>query len=81
MQNLSVALLYPLILAAGVLQAFGPPMNGALHKTFENPWLGSLISFAPIVAVLGVMVLCLPAPLPTPNHSQKCLGGPRWGAS
>jgi transporter family-2 protein len=71
MQNLGVALLYPLILVAGALQAFGPPMNGALHKTFENPWLGSLISFAPIVAVLAVMVLCLPAPLPSAEAIEK----------
>jgi transporter family-2 protein len=32
MQNLSAAWLYPVILAAGALQAWGPPMNGALRR-------------------------------------------------
>jgi hypothetical protein len=29
MQNISSAWLYPIIIAAGALQAWGPPMNGA----------------------------------------------------
>ncbi len=65
MQNLSSAWLYPLILIAGALQAWGPPMNGALRKSLENPWLASIVSFLPIVALLMVLWLCLPTPMPT----------------
>src|ERR1700761_3377296 len=65
MDNIRTAWLYPLILAAGALQAWGPPMNAALKKALVNPWLSSLLSFLPIIALLGVLVLCLPRPLPT----------------
>lgn len=65
MENLSAAWLYPLILLAGVLQAWGPPMNNALKKALVNPWLGSLVSFLPIVAFLAVVWMCLPRPLPS----------------
>jgi bacterial/archaeal transporter family-2 protein len=65
METIRAAWLYPLILIAGALQAWGPPMNSALKKALVNPWLGSLVSFLPIVALLGVLVLCLPRPLPT----------------
>ncbi len=44
LQNISSAWLYPLILTTGALQAWGPPMNGALGKSLGNPWLASLIS-------------------------------------
>jgi transporter family-2 protein len=57
--------LYPLILVAGALQAWGPPMNGALRGALTNPWLASLVSFLPIVALLVVVFACLPRPLPT----------------
>jgi transporter family-2 protein len=56
---------YPIILAAGALQAWGPPMNNALRKALTNPWLSSLVSFLPIVAFLAVVALCLPRPFPT----------------
>ncbi len=65
MQNISPVWLYPIILAAGALQAWGPPMNSALRQALENPWLASIVSFLPIVAVLGCLVMCFPAPLPT----------------
>src|ERR1700761_6727645 len=65
MDKIPAAYLYPLILVAGALQAWGPPMNNALRKSLVNPWLSSLISFVPIVALLLVLVLCLPRPLPT----------------
>jgi transporter family-2 protein len=57
--------LYPLILGAGALQAWGPPMNGALRSALTNPWLASVVSFVPIVALLMVVFACLPRPLPT----------------
>jgi transporter family-2 protein len=65
MQNISVAWLYPIILAAGALQAFGPPMNGALQRALVNPWLSSVVSFLPIVALLGIVAICLPRPMPS----------------
>jgi bacterial/archaeal transporter family-2 protein len=64
-ENLSAAWLYPIILIAGVLQAWGPPMNNALKKALVNPWLGSLVSFLPIVAFLGIVWMCQVRPLPT----------------
>ncbi len=57
--------LYPVILGAGALQAWGPPMNGALRVALTNPWLASLVSFLPIVAFLIVIFVCMPRPLPT----------------
>src|ERR1700735_5018799 len=65
MQNLSAAWLYPVILAAGALQAWGPPMNGALRNALTTPWLASFVSFLPIIALLACLVLCQPRPLPT----------------
>ena len=65
MQEIGPVWLYPIILAAGALQAWGPPMNSALRHALENPWLASVVSFLPIVAVLGLLLLCFPSPLPT----------------
>lgn len=76
MQNISAAWLYPLILACGALQAFGPPMNGALRQALANPWLASIVSFLPIVAFLAVVFLCQLRPLPT----REGMGGMPWWA-
>ena len=65
MQNVSSVWLYPIILIAGALQAWGPPMNGALRKSLDNPWLASTVSFLPVVAFLLVLFVCLPNPLPS----------------
>jgi bacterial/archaeal transporter family-2 protein len=65
MDNVGAGWIYPLIIVGGVLQAWGPPMNGALRQGLTNPWLASLVSFLPIVAFLAVVVMCLPRPLPT----------------
>ena len=65
MQSIGSTWLFPLILIAGALQAWGPPMNGVLRKSLENPWLASVVSFLPVVALLMVLWLCLPTPMPT----------------
>jgi bacterial/archaeal transporter family-2 protein len=65
MQTMGAAWLYPIILICGALQAWGPPMNGALRQALSNPWLASIVSFLPIVAFLSVLFFCLPRPLPT----------------
>ncbi len=62
---MNAAWIYPLILLAGALQAWGPPMNGVLRQGLANPWLASLVSFLPIIALLGVVLACQPRPLPT----------------
>jgi transporter family-2 protein len=76
MQNIGAAWLYPLILIAGALQAWGPPMNGALRRSLENPWLASTVSFVPIVALLLVLWFCLPNPMP----SSKGIADMPWWA-
>ena len=75
MDGISAAWLYPLIVAAGVLQAWGPPMNGVLRRALTNPWLASAVSFLPIVAILGVLFFCLPNPMPTKEGNA---GMPWW---
>src|SRR5471030_152801 len=65
MQGIGAVWLYPIILIAGALQAWGPPMNGALRNALTNPWLASFISFLPVIALLACVFLCAPRPLPT----------------
>ena len=76
MQNVSAAWLYPIILICGALQAWGPPMNGALRQALDNPWLASVVSFLPIIAFLGVLFLCQPRPRP----SVDGIAGMPWWA-
>ncbi len=80
MQNIGAVWLYPIILVAGALQAWGPPMNGALRTSLTNPWLASVVSFLPVVAFLGILLLCLPRPLPTADGvSQMAWWAPLGG--
>ena len=76
MQNISAGWLYPIILIGGALQAWGPPMNHTLRVSLENPWLASLVSFLPIVALLAYLIMCLPHPLP----SERGLAEMPWWA-
>ena len=71
MQGISAYWLYPLIALVGVLQAWGPPMNGALRNSLSNPWLSSPVSFLPIVALLFCIWLCFPRPIPTLEGVQN----------
>lgn len=57
-------LLYPFVLLAGALQAFGVVMNGELNKNLVNPWLAASVSFLPIVFVFIAMLALKPLPLP-----------------
>jgi transporter family-2 protein len=75
MQNISAGWLYPIILIAGALQAWGPPMNHTLRMSLENPWLASLISFLPVVALLACLLMCLPHPLP---NAEGLAAMPWW---
>ena len=75
MQGIGAAWLYPIILVAGALQAWGPPMNGARRNALTNPWLASLVSFLPIIAFLGCLLLCQPRPMPT---AEGIAGMPWW---
>jgi transporter family-2 protein len=76
MKSLGGAWLYPLILVAGALQAWGPPMNNALRSAIVNPWLASVISFIPVIALIGCIWLCAPSPSP----SAEGLAGMPWWA-
>jgi transporter family-2 protein len=58
-------LLYPFILAAGVLQAAGVVMNGQLNKSLVNPWLAATVSFLPIVFVFLTVLALRPLPMPS----------------
>ena len=58
------AWLFPLILVAGVLQAMGNSMNGALRNALGNPWLASAVSFGLIVFAMATLFAILPRPLP-----------------
>ncbi len=65
MQEISAFWLYLIIALAGGLQAWGPPMNGALRNSLTNPWLASFVSFIPAAAFFGCLWLCQPRPLTT----------------
>ncbi len=65
MDGINAAWIVPIIIVTGALQAWGPPMNGALRNALVNPWLASLVSFLPVVAFISILTLCQPRPMPT----------------
>ena len=71
MSSISAFWLYPTIVVAGLLQAMGPPMNGALRTSLVNPWLATLVSFGLIVALFVIVAAVFPRPLPTAEGLEK----------
>lgn len=71
MSSISAFWLYPIIIVAGLLQAMGPPMNGALRTSLVNPWIATLVSFGLIVALFVVVTAVFPRPLPTAEGLEK----------
>ncbi len=65
MTSTSTLWLFPLIVAGGVLQAMGGPMNNALRVSLVNPWLATLVSFVLIVPIFLVIAAVFVRPLPT----------------
>lgn len=59
------AWIYPFIVFAGVLQAFGAPMNNQLKNAVSNPWFASVISFGLVTMFFIGAFAVLPKPLPT----------------
>ncbi|MBE7211437.1 MAG: DMT family transporter [Gluconacetobacter diazotrophicus] len=56
---------FPFIFVAGMLQAVGAVMNGALNKALVNPWLATTISFLLVLFVAAGLFACMPRPLPS----------------
>ncbi len=67
--------LYPLILVAGIMQAMGNSMNGALRASLVNAWLASFVSFALVVFFMAALFAVIPRPLPT---ASDVIGTPWW---
>ncbi|MBS1072963.1 DMT family transporter [Gluconobacter cerinus] len=53
------------IFVAGMLQAVGAVMNGALNKAMVNPWLATAISFLLVLFLAIGLFDCMPRPLPS----------------
>ncbi len=67
---------YPLIIIAGVLQAAGNSMNGALRHGMTNPYLAATVSFALVVFVFAALFAIRPLPAP----SAAALASMPWWA-
>jgi transporter family-2 protein len=57
--------IYPFIVAGGILQAFGAPMNAQLKTSLQNSWLASAISFTLVSMFFIAAFAVMPRPLPT----------------
>ncbi|MBS1060416.1 DMT family transporter [Gluconobacter sp. Dm-44] len=56
---------FAFIFVAGMLQAVGAVMNGALNKAMVNPWLATAISFLLVLFLALGLFACMPKPLPS----------------
>lgn len=72
---MNAAWAFPFIFAAGMLQAVGAAMNGALNKSLVNPWMATAVSFLLVLFVAIGLFACMPRPLPT---GQDIAGMPWW---
>lgn len=68
---MNAALLYPIVIGAGVLQALGVSMNAQLRNSLSNPYLACAVSFTPILALFICLFLVLPNPLPSLTDVAK----------
>ncbi|GJH26476.1 MULTISPECIES: DMT family transporter [Caballeronia] len=57
--------IFPFIIAGGILQAAGAPINGVLKGSLVNPWLASSISFLLVTFLAVALFFIQPTPLPT----------------
>ncbi|BAN27581.1 DMT family transporter [Caballeronia insecticola] len=57
--------IFPFIIAGGILQAAGAPINGALKASLVNPWLASGVSFLLVTFLAIALFFMQPTPLPT----------------
>ena len=67
--------LFPFIIFAGIMQAFGNSMNAQLRNSLQNPWLASIISFLLILAFFICAFSAMPRPLPT---TEGIINMPWW---
>lgn len=72
---MNAGLLYPIIVAAGILQAAGAVMSAQLKTSLANPWLAATVSFGLIVCVFILAFAVMPRPLPT---AQGIADMPWW---
>lgn len=68
---MSAAWAFPFIFLAGMLQAAGAAMNGALNKSLVNPWLATAISFLLVLFLSVALFACMPRPLPTAANAAS----------
>ena len=72
---MNVAILYPIIILAGILQAAGAAMSAQLKTSLANPWLAATVSFSLIVCCFAIAFAVMPRPLPT---AQSLADMPWW---
>jgi len=57
--------IYPFIIVAGAMQAFGAVMSAQLRTSLTNPWLALTVTFALNAFFFATLFALLPRPLPT----------------
>ncbi len=72
---MNAAWAFPFIFVAGMMQAMGAAMNGALNKSLVNPYLATAISFLLVLFLAIALFACMPRPLPT---AADAAGMPWW---